>query len=511
MRNIFYPLAIALPLCFIAGALSALAMAPTNVWGILFLTLPVLYLALHHAKSKKAAFAAGWLFGFGYFVFGLFWIGNALLIDGNPYQWAWPLAVCGLPAVLAFFPAFAALVIRQSGRLHTLTGWGGFAALFSLSEWLRGHLFTGFPWNLFGYTWADNLPILQVLSFTDVYGLTFLTLLWASLPAFLLLTPSMREKHIGTALALSSFCACFAFGVWRLEVAPLTFHDNLNIRLVQPNINQAEKWDSAQMSAHFDKHLRLSRAEDGKTDKKQTTFIIWPETALSFRFSNDPFAMAALEDTLKTYAPPATLFTGLLSYDPASGHYSNALAMIDATGTIQNQYNKSHLVPFGEYIPFQKWIPLAPIAAFHGFHTGNGPETFNAPNGLKYSALVCYEILFPGASHASTPTPPDFIINVTNDAWYGISPGPYQHFTQAQFRAIESGMPVIRSANTGFSGIMAPNGTKIGVTTLFTESGTDIRLPRKETNFVTSPVLKTILFLGLTFCLAALSVAKRFF
>lgn len=479
--------------CFIVGGLAALSMAPTNASWILALSLPVLYLSLHFSRSKKSAFAAGWLFGFGYFVFGLYWIGNALLVDGNPYKWAWPLAVCGLPAMLALFTAFGALLIHRTTRLDHLSGWLAFAALLTLSEWLRGHLFTGFPWNLFGYTWSDTLPIVQVVSLGDVYSLTFLTILWTSVPGFLLLTPQ-KQGQIAMIIALSSFAACYSYGLWRLSTLPLSYRENITIRIVQPNIDQAEKWRREAMDGHFRKHLNLSvnRPEENNGNK-QATYIVWPETAMSYRYANDPLAMAELRQVLATYAGPAYLFTGLLSFDPQTRSYKNALAMIDQNGKIDNMYGKHHLVPFGEYIPFQEWIPLKTVTSFSGFEKGPGPQSLPTPEGLRYSPLVCYEIIFPGRSVPANVPPPDFILNVTNDAWYGISPGPYQHFVQAQFRAVENGIPVIRSANTGFSGIIAPNGQKMGVSELFTESTQNLPLPQKYPAQIVSPDKRSLI------------------
>ncbi|MCC6598037.1 MAG: apolipoprotein N-acyltransferase [Alphaproteobacteria bacterium] len=470
-----------LPLCFLAGGLSALAMAPLNAAWVLLFTLPTLYLSLHFSKSGLSVFAAGWLFGFGYFVFGLYWIGNALLVEGNAYKWAWPLAVCGLPALLAFFTAAGTWLLRRIAELDHISGWLAFAAILTLFEWLRGHLFTGFPWNLFGYTWSDTLPILQILHLSDVYGLTLLTLLWFSIPGFILLAPQKRGQVV-LILGLASFAACYTYGLSWLKTHPLTYHENLTIRIVQPNIDQAEKWNSDAMNRHFDKHLNLSRnaaeVQNPGDQNKTSHYIIWPETALSYRYVNDPSAMAALREMLNSYPGPTYLFTGLLSYDPQTRGYKNALVMIDQNGTLSNTYTKHHLVPFGEYIPFQNWIPLEPVARFNGFQKGAGPQSFATPQNLHYSPLICYEIIFPGKTIPKNGPAPDFILNVTNDAWYGISPGPYQHFVQAQFRAVESGIPVIRAANTGFSGILAPNGEKIGTSRLYTENTSDLHLPQ---------------------------------
>lgn len=500
-----------LPLCFFAGGLSALSMAPANASWILALTLPVLYLALHFCRSKKTAFAAGWLFGFGYFVFGLYWVGNALLVEGNPYKWAWPLAVCGLPALLAFFPAFGALAVYLAGRLERFAGWAAFAAILTLSEWLRGHLFTGFPWNLFGYTWSDTLPVLQVLAFGDVYVLTFLTILWMSVPGLLLLAPQKSGQAAMVAVLLS-FAACYSFGLWRLEALPLSYQESAGVRIIQPNIDQAEKWQREAMDGHFRKQLNLSASlpeeagEDESAGGEKATYIIWPETAMSYRYINDPLAMAELRQILGTYPGPAYLFTGLLSFNPRERSYQNALVTIGQDGEVRHSYAKHHLVPFGEYIPFQEWIPIQTITAFSGFEKGPGPQSFEMPEGLRYSPLVCYEIIFPGRSVPAGGPPADFIVNVTNDAWYGLSPGPYQHFVQAQFRAVETGIPVVRSANTGFSGILAPNGEKIGVSTLFTESAESLPLPRPYPPAPVPPAMRSGIFLIL---LLLLSIAGR--
>lgn len=500
----------ALPLCFFAGGLSALSMAPWNASWILALTLPALYLSLHFSRSGMGASLAGWLFGFGYFVFSLYWIGNALLVEGNPYKWAWPLAVCGLPALLAFFTAFAALSLHKAAQLERFSGWLAFAALLTVFEWLRGHLFTGFPWNLFGYTWSEVLPILQTASFSGVYGLTFLTILWTSVPGYLLLAPQ-KSGQAAMLVVLSSFAACYSFGLWRLNALPLSYHENIAVRIVQPNIDQAEKWQREAMDGHFRKHMNLSAPLPGSENTHQdATYIIWPETAMSYRYTSSPLAMAELSQILSTYPGPAYLFTGLLSFDPQTRSYQNALAMIDKNGEISNIYGKHHLVPFGEYIPFQKWIPLKTVTSFSGFEKGPGPQSFPTPEGLRYSPLVCYEIIFPGLSIPEEGPRPDFILNVTNDAWYGISPGPHQHLVQAQYRAVETGLPVIRSANTGFSGIMAPNGEKTIIGNLFTENAENLPLPQGyPPPALSSKDRNTALFLAIIpLCLVAL-IKKR--
>ena len=472
--NIKNPLLLA-ALCFAAGSLASLSMAPLNAWPVLLLSLPALYTAILYAQSWKRAAFYGWLFGFGYFLFSLSWIGNALLVDGNPYKWAWPLAVSGLPALLAFFPALAMLTTKKFMDLRSVWGWLGFASIYCSFEWLRGHIFTGFPWNLMGYTWADTPVILQTLWLSDVYMLSWLTLFWCSLPVCIFFS-NRKQKIIACAAVVISFSGAFIFGYQQLQ-SPQSYHDNLNVRLVQPNIAQSEKWKRDKMADHFFKHLELSQNLD---NNDTPSIIVWPETALSYRILNNPKAMPDIQKVLSSYPPSSVLITGMLQHDEEKETYSNSLVMIDQNGQISNTYDKHHLVPFGEYIPFQEWIPLAPVVQFKGFEPGQGLKTFETPAGLRYSPLICYEIIFPGKS-IERDSRPDFIVNVTNDAWYGFSAGPHQHLMQAVFRAIETGIPVVRVANTGFSVVISPYGDLYGRTDLFENDSLNLPLPSKRT------------------------------
>lgn len=461
------------PLSFFGGAIASLSMAPTNFSPVLFISFPLLYLCLHYARSKKTAFSVGWLFGFGYFVFSLSWVGNALLVEGNPYKWAWPLAISGLPVLLAFFTGFAGLIC-QTVDLKRYSGFMVFVGVFFTAEFLRGHLFTGFPWNLYGYTWTEHLAAIQILHIGGVYILTALTIFWASCIGPLILKRSIFASLV-CGLALLSFCANYAYGLQRMNHAKNTPQDTIQIRLVQPNIAQADKWDSRKMSSHFAKLLDLS-TYDGTGTRGKVTHIIWPETAIRDWFIKDKGALNAIRAMLQSYPDGAYLFTGILMHDTDKDTYTNSLIMISSEGVISNIYDKHHLVPFGEYIPFQKYIPLEPVAKFKGMEAGDGLKTFQTPEGLRYSPLVCYEILFPGRSILNESAP-DFIINVTNDAWYGFSAGPYQHFIQAQYRAIENEIPVLRVANTGFTGAFTPFGHVLGGGKLFKDYAETIDLP----------------------------------
>jgi apolipoprotein N-acyltransferase len=490
--------------CFALGALGALGMAPYNAWPILILCLSGFYLLIDRTGSPRGAFIYGWLFAFGYFFTGLLWVKNALLVDGNPFSWIWPLAVAGLPSLLAFFIATGAWAAKRFADLKTGAGFLAFTAFIVLVEWSRGFVLTGYPWNLFGYTWAGTPPMIQTVAVGNIYFLTWLTIFWFALPGFLLLSgPPRKEKIVLCKLAIISIAACVIFGVARLNTAVITNVPDVDIHIVQPDIDQSEKWDRSKTGQHFLKSIELSQPAEGSKNK---TIIVWPETAMGFWLAEDPQAVQYITDTLQAYPGGAVLMTGMLRHEAETKSYFNSLVMFDAEGKISNVYDKYHLVPFGEYIPFQKWIPLKPVVEFTGFILGSGVKTFET-FGLKYSPVICYEIIFSGK--VVGPDTPDFIVNVTNDAWYGISAGPHQHFTQAVFRAVEEGIPVIRAANTGLSGLIDPLGRVHGLSPLFEQYEKTLALPHKNMIFRNNNLIKNVIFTGMVLLFTAFGYLIR--
>ncbi len=464
--------------CFALGALSVLAMAPYEYPIVLFLTLSSLYALLSSSAEGKWTFICGWCFGFGYFLFGLCWIGNALLVEGNEYAWAYPLALTVLPALLSFFPALALYLWRRLYSPRTFSGFLGFIACMSLFEWLRGNILTGFPWNLYGYTWAGFLPIAQIASLSDVYLLTALTICWASATGFLFVykADAKRKTAVAACIVLTFISGCF-YGFKRLQTPP-AFRDDISLVLVQPDISQAEKWTADLLPQHFNTHLDLTETE-GLTAPKtvKTTYVIWPETAIPLPFTEHPDAKSMIAQTLQYYPEKAFLLSGAVTRSLEGSGYHNSLVAYDRNGDIVRTFNKFHLVPFGEYMPLENILHLSPVVGFSGFKSGPGPQTLSLEDGFAFSPLVCYEIIFPGGVVAKEGPSPDAMINVTNDSWYGISAGPYQHFAQARFRAIEEGIPVIRVANSGFSGVIDPFGRVSAKTSLYEKKTLRTPLP----------------------------------
>lgn len=457
----------------LCGLAASLAMAPLFYWPFMIIGLGGLYLAQKNCAKAWHAFLCGWIFGFAYFVISLRWIGNALLVEGNEYAWAYPLAISGLPAMLAFFPALACYFTKKLAPEKIIHNLLLFIILLSTTEWLRGFVFTGFPWNLYGYSWGNQLEILQILPLIGVYGLTGITIIWGALSG-ILLAKGVKPTHkfLCLAFVIISYASMHVYGADRLDQAPPVMADkNLNIKLVQPNIDQADKWKRDKIMDNYQRLLTLSahnEEQEPEQTNHRTTWIIWPETAISFHQLDNPYTKSLLSDMLATYPNDVYVIGGALLKNKDNGTYANSIIVLDKNGDIIGRYDKSHLVPFGEYIPFQKWIPIETISGFSGFQAGNGITTLSLPHEKKISPLICYEILFSG-SVVEEYDRPDFIVNVTNDAWYGKSAGPEQHLLKARFRAIEENIPVIRVANTGYSALIDGYGRFILKTELFEE------------------------------------------
>lgn len=458
-------------------------MAPASVWPCLFVGLSGLYYLYSKTTSGPQAFVAGFFFAIGYFVTGLWWIGNALLVEGNEFAWVWPISVIGLPTLLALFTGTYLGMARMLARPNSLRGFMAFAFFLTVSEWARGSAFTGFPWNLYGYTWADTLPMAQSAHYIGAYGLTLATVLWASALGFQYVWQTKRNhKIIFTGVVAASLIATYLLGDLRLKSNETTFDSSNLVAVVQPNIPQNMKWDTDVIQGNFIKTLSLSQGATTDDPAIENILIVWPETALSPAVYTRDDNMQKLGEFLNTYkSASAYLITGILRRDVTESgdmDYGNSVVVMDKNLTPLNIYDKHHLVPFGEFIPFQDWIPLTPVAAFKGFTPGPGASTIEVQSIPPFSPLICYEVIFPDdVVNKTAQTKPKWIVNVTNDGWYGDSAGPYQHFAQSRMRAIEEGLPLIRSANTGISGIIDPYGRIVDQADIFQEAILISRLP----------------------------------
>lgn len=461
----------------IAGVALSFAQAPYDLWPLIFPCFGVFYYLYASLERKRTVFLLSFLFSLGYFIVGLYWIGNALLVEGNEYKWAWPLAVVALPTLLSLFPALYLTINFILFKHNAFAKFIGFCLFLSFSEWVRGYVFTGFPWNLYGYTVASDLKIAQSLSVIGPYGLTLLAIIWGASMGY-----EGKHKRFIWIASIISILALSVYGHVRLSQNPTAYNKDYQFHLIQPNIAQAEKWEDEFLARNFESHFALSnrqRKKGGDKDKKH--IYVWPETAIPPILLNDPARNNRLQQML---GDDAILLSGTLNAemgkDAFDAKYYNGLSMWGQGNFGTRLYAKSHLVPFGEYIPFQQFIPLETVTQFSGFNRGQGAQTIKVENYPSFTPLICYEVIFPHKAVNKAQERPDYILTVTNDGWYGDSAGPRQHFRQARFRAIEQAIPVIRNANTGISGTIDAYGRSVMKSDLLKRQTVQSWLPLKS-------------------------------
>jgi apolipoprotein N-acyltransferase len=461
------------------GCVSVLALPPLHIIPALIPAFVGLVWLVAATKTWRGAFWVGWCFGFGYYCAGLYWIANALLTKPEEFGAFVPFAVGGLSALLAVFVALTtvlAFMTRATGVLLVLAMAGGWA----ISEWLRSFVLTGFPWNLIASVWVSTDSVLQISAVIGPFGLGLITVVAAAMPAALL--PRREGVRIGlTAVLLAFLCVAGTaiYGAVRLHQAGAPHYvDGVRLRLVQPNIPQQLKWKPDLRIKHVEDQIEL-----GATDTAvRPTHVIWSEVAAPLFLAQHPSLLSAVG----AGTPDGGLtILGTLRRTPADKPFElwNSLIAINPAGQPVATYDKAHLVPFGEYVPFRSIIDIPSITGGTDFTPGVGPQTLRIPGTPSFSPLICYEVIFPGAVVDSSDRP-EWILNITNDAWYGYSAGPFQHFAAARMRAVEEGLPLVRVANTGVSAIVDPYGRIVERLGLSERGIVDGPLPRalqKET------------------------------
>ncbi len=514
-------------IAFLAGAFGALALAPVDFLpAILVPMVAAVWLIDGAAEAKlsrlplaslKNAFGTGWWWGFGYFVAGFWWLGAAFLLVPE-FAWALPLGVLGLPAMLAIFPALGFALARLFwapglSRIFAL------AAALGFSEWLRGRVLTGFPWNDYGMALGDHLILAQFAAIGGLAGLTVLTVAIFAAPA--LLADDWRKGEPwrvpgGVLAAVAALAALAVFGAARLAVIPPAPVAAVKVRLMQPNILQDAKFSAQYKDEIVANYLKLSDRSTGPehTGLSDVSLLVWPESAFPFILTEDAQALGTIGAALP---PGTTLVTGAARVGeapqtpgsrPRLGFYNSMLA-IGRGGIILDTYDKVHLVPFGEYVPME-WL-FRKIGLHHFVHVPGGFEK-GATHSLMYlpglppaEPLICYEAIFPeeAVPTAMPGTPrPGFMLNVTDDGWFGRTAGPYQHFAQARLRTIEQGLPLLRAANTGISAIVDAYGRILAQLPLGEEGVVDGVLPGKiaPPPFARAPFLAGLLAWLVAFC-----------
>jgi apolipoprotein N-acyltransferase len=427
----------------VAGALAALAMPPLDWLPLAVVGLVAFVWLWEGAPTARIAGLRAWLWGIGHFTVGSYWMVEAFFVPPADFAALAIPAVVGLAIVLGAFPAMAAwatkrLALRWShlgGRYRRLVL---LAVAWTATEWLRGHVFTGYPWNPLGHVWAFATPLLQGAALVGVYGLGTLTFIVLAAPA------------AGWRASIAALIAVGAAGVAGRQAMPAVDAQAAGplIRIVQPNVPQADKWRAETRARELQKLIDLSR----RPGFDKLAAVVWPETATPFivQPGSPGLAMLAVAAPRGGWLLAGAARAGA---DPQDGVWNSLLA-IGPEGTVAATYDKVHLVPFGEYIPFHKeWPPLTGLIGRGSFEKGDSFTTLSLPGLPAFSPLICYEAIFPGEV-AGAGARPAWLLNVTNDAWFGTSSGPYQHLTSARLRTVEEGLPMIRAANTGVSAVI---------------------------------------------------------
>jgi apolipoprotein N-acyltransferase len=463
-------------LLLVAGAVGALSVPPFYILPALFLTLPIWVWSLDGAERLPGwrrilgpAFRIGFAYGLGYFLVAFHWLGAAFFVEGGPIVVLMPLALLALAALIALFWGLAsalAHLLWSAGAWRIVT----LATFLTMAEWARGHFFSGFPFDLLGYALAANDEMRQLASVVGVYGLTALAALLAMTPA--LIWPADRRpltrRLVPFFLSIVAIGAQLGYGHWRLATTPVTPRTDMRMRLVQPMVLEHADWSLAKPADVITRLIDLSEAKLTPDDPGLSTVtqLVWPESSLPFFFSDYPDALTRIGHMLPAQAvlltgAPREQFDPPAGTDPDGRPAFNALIAIDHTGEIVADYDKSHLVPFGEYLPFPQLFDLVGLKQFvpgaTGWQPGDGHRLMTVPGTPAFLALICYEAIFSGDLGPDIGKA-EFILNITNDAWFDGSIGLAQHADHARLRAVEEGVPLIRVGNSGLTEAVDPLG-----------------------------------------------------
>ena len=486
---------------FLLGSLMVQALPPFYHTSLLFIALSGLLYLIHNSSSPKKAFISGFSFGFGFFAFGLSWIDNALLISPSETGWLIPIVFLASGAFFGLFIGIPAYFTKRFSSV-LFAQYLSFGAWWVIFEWIRSWILTGFPWNMLCSGLNFNLEAMQIAAIIGSYGLSLITYLISAAPCLWLCRPTKRNAVISlTIIVLLSVVLC-GFGYYRLKNMDETPSSTV-IRLVQPSIPQSIKWSPDLQIEHFQKHLDLTAS----APIENIAMTIWGETASPYPLDiNEDARNKLIANTFGHY-----LTAGVIRYE--NNYYGgwnayNSALVLNADGIIEDFYDKTHLVPFGEYIPLRQYLPqsIRPIAdIISNLKFGSGHKIIKLKDIPPFGIQICYEIIFPHQI-INPQDKPDWLINLTNDGWYGISAGPYQHFESARLRAVEEGLTIVRVAGSGISALINPFGKTINHLDLGEIGILDISLPQ-------TPQIKTLYntfgnWTALLLCLLCLIAAK---
>jgi apolipoprotein N-acyltransferase len=464
--------------CVLLGVIGALGFPPLNIIIAPFIAFPLwLYvMELNQDASWKRSFALGFWFSIGYFTTGLYWITFALGVDLDIFWWLVPFALFGIPTALGVYVGVMAVFLRLT-HSRGLSRCFWFAALWTTVEiaWSSGPL--ALPWNPLGSIWSGFDPIFQTLSVVGIYGLTLLTSLLVSFPILFRKSQFLLPQKAFVATLLVTFVGASVWGHLRPENTPVQHKENPPIvRLVQPCVPLEMSWKRDKARAQLEDLLMLSNQKGELTPQ----IIVWPESALPLLLNEDTTARQVIAQILPSNG---YLMAGALRRVFTPGEKPkvfNGLTVVNGQGQVVANYDKHHLVAFGEYLPLRSIIPASISKITSGemdYSRGTGPATITVDHIPPFSPLICFEGIFSAQVVASGEPRPEWLLNITNDAWFGNSSGPYQHLQLARMRSVEEGLPLVRVANTGISAVFDAFGHEVARKPLQEKGVLDVSLP----------------------------------
>lgn len=454
---------------FFAGIICGLCFAPVFFLPGIFCT-SILLAQIKISKTKFEAMKFGYMFGFGFYLSTLYWISFGVSVYIEQFWWAIPFALFGLPAFLAIFSAIIAGLtwcFREKNSFHFI-----FCCIWVFVEWMISWIFSGLPWGLIGYALSNFLTLIQFADLTGIFGLSFVVIYIGSSFYNFLCNEQRGDFYTRLLTSIMMIIAITVYGFVKIKNNPTEF-SLISARLVQPSIPQTEKWDPQEFWQNLDLQVALSK-RPGEPD-----LIIWSEAALV-----GPYNVKSIWDTILPVFSndKQILITGAVSSNNKTNEeleiYSSMIGL-KQNATKIFEYHKSHLVPFGEYMPLKTILPLKKIT--HGivdYTQGKRENIYVDRLKFAFQPLICYESIFTSEVKTSNRNV-DVIINITNDAWYGNSSGPYQHFEISRMRSVENGLPMLRTANNGISAFIDPIGRVLNKTDLNETTIIDNFIPRK--------------------------------
>ncbi len=473
---------------FLLGAISILGFAPFNFTLINFFTFSVLLFLIleikkktqsryRKKKSKRYFFYLGCAFGFGFFLFGNYWISISLTHD-EVFTNLIPVALLLIPLFLSIFFGVAILIIgnfSEKNFFFILL----FSIIFSIFEFLRGNILTGFPWNLISYTWSSSIETIQILSIIGSYSLSLISITFFCIPFLFFQKKIIKKNFLFLLIFILIFLVNYLYGTYKINTKNYTFDENINVKIISPNFSLKDYNNNSEIS-QLERLIKIS-----DPDKNKKTLFIWPEGIFYESYLQN---ISMYKDLFANkFSKNHLIILGINNFQKTNNSnkekYYNSLVILNHELEIISIYNKINLVPFGEFLPFNNILSKIGLkkitTGYNSFSSGDKRSLINLGSSFNKKTilpLICYEIIYPGQVKKKNQFP-DLVINISEDAWFGESIGPYQHYAKAIHRSIEEGIFIARSANKGVSGLINPNGKSVKLLDISESGNVEYKMP----------------------------------